>query len=529
MSFDDDSGLILPSTDLALSPEASAPLAHLYQPDPESWADQLWRLHNLYWILDKRGSRVKFQPNWAQIELYQALHDLNVVLKARQLGFTTFIDLIFLDNCVFQSDKRAGIICHNREDAAVIFRDKVKFPFDQLPEAIRNARAPNTDTANELHFANNSSIRVGTSMRSGTLQYLHISEYGKLCARYPDKAVEIRTGAMNTVQAGKSMVIVESTAEGQHGHFFELCDEGQKLLQLGTPLTKLDYKFHFFPWWRHPDYTLEVDDDFVIDTELAEYFLDLETEHAVRLTLGQKAWYSKKLETQGEFMKREFPSTPAEAFEASIQGAYYSKEMRRVRLEKRIRRVPVLPQVPVNTFWDLGFNDDNAIWLHQQVGMEHRFIGYYENSGEKLAHYVRWLREQGHVYGTHFFPHDVENKTVARGESPRDVLRELGLKPIRTVDRIAADRDGIEAVRAILGFCWFDEASTKPGIKALDHYRKVWDDKLGTWKDEALDDWASHGAKAFEQFALTYKGGRKVQASNKKGRHQYRSRSYRTV
>ncbi|MBY2923070.1 hypothetical protein HF265_31050 [Rhizobium leguminosarum] len=49
----------------------------------------------------------------------------------------------------------------------------------------------------ELLLGNNSSIRVGTSLRSGTLQYLHISEYGKLCAKYPDKAREVRTGALN--------------------------------------------------------------------------------------------------------------------------------------------------------------------------------------------------------------------------------------------------------------------------------------------------------------------------------------------
>jgi hypothetical protein len=77
-------------------------------------------------------------------------------------------------------------------------------------------------------MSNNSSIRVSTSQRSGTLNYLHISEYGKLCAKYPEKAREVRTGAINTVQAGQ-VVFVESAAEGQEGHFFQLCDEAQAL------------------------------------------------------------------------------------------------------------------------------------------------------------------------------------------------------------------------------------------------------------------------------------------------------------
>ena len=67
----------------------------------------------------------------------------------------------------------------------------------------RRTAAIEKDAADELLFSNNSSIRVGVSMRSGTLQYLHISEYGQVCARFPEKAREIRTGALNTVQAGQ--------------------------------------------------------------------------------------------------------------------------------------------------------------------------------------------------------------------------------------------------------------------------------------------------------------------------------------
>ena len=93
-------------------------------------------------------------------------------------------------------------------------------------------------------------------MRSGTLQYLHISEYGQLCAKFPDKAREVRTGALNTVQAGQ-IVFIESTAEGREGHFYDLCEEAQAKQRMGTPLTPLDFKFNFFPWFRCPDYAIE--------------------------------------------------------------------------------------------------------------------------------------------------------------------------------------------------------------------------------------------------------------------------------
>ena len=114
--------------------------------------------------------------NWAQEDLLNGLHECNLILKARQLGFTTFIQFFMLDACLFNSNIRAGTIAHRLDDARVIFRDKVKFPYEFLPEQLKAARPVIKDFADELIFSNNSSIRVSTSMRSGTLQFLHVSE-----------------------------------------------------------------------------------------------------------------------------------------------------------------------------------------------------------------------------------------------------------------------------------------------------------------------------------------------------------------
>ncbi|TFH43024.1 MAG: hypothetical protein E4H01_12640 [Lysobacterales bacterium] len=197
-------------TDLELAIDdtmTGAPWGDKYPKDPEQWENQLWRLHNLYFIVAKDGNKCLFQPNWAQVGLIENLWYLNVILKARQFGFTTFIDILLLDNAIWQPDQRNGIIAHNREDAVVIFRDKVKYPYDHLPQGIKDKMAPKLDSANEMLFSNNSSIRVGTSMRSGTFQMLHISEYGKLCAKTPEKAREVKTGALNTVQKGQIVFI----------------------------------------------------------------------------------------------------------------------------------------------------------------------------------------------------------------------------------------------------------------------------------------------------------------------------------
>src|SRR5262245_11257612 len=194
-----------------------------------------------------------------------------------------------LDACLFNSNIRAGTIAHRLDDAKVIFRDKVKFPYDQLPDGLKALRPIVKDSADELLFNNNSSIRVGVSMRSGTLQYLHVSEYGQVCARFPEKAREIRTGALNTVQAGQ-VVFLESTAEGKEGHFYELCENAQAKHRMGAPLTQLDFKFFFFPWWKAPEYQINPR-GVVIDEPHRRYFASLEFSLGITLTAGQKAWY----------------------------------------------------------------------------------------------------------------------------------------------------------------------------------------------------------------------------------------------
>ncbi|HLT41927.1 MAG TPA: hypothetical protein VKZ95_04415 [Sphingobacteriaceae bacterium] len=111
------------------------------------------------------------------------------------------------------------------------------------------------DNANELRFANGSVYRVSTSLRSGTIQLLHISEFGKICREYPNKAQEIIAGALNTVQAGQ-FITIESTAEGREGHFYNMVKKAQDAQDRGDPLGLLDFKLFFFPWWKHPEYRL---------------------------------------------------------------------------------------------------------------------------------------------------------------------------------------------------------------------------------------------------------------------------------
>jgi hypothetical protein len=465
----------------------------------KKWPDKRARLSGgFYKIKGKDGKVVPFRMNADQSRFLDDRHGMDVVLKARQKGFTTIIQLDMLDDCLFVPNTAAGVIAHNLNDAKAFFADKIKFAYDALPGAFREVVSAEQDAADSMKFSNGSSIRVGTSLRSGTLQRLHVSEYGKLCAKFPEKAREVRTGAFNTVQMGQS-ITVESTAEGQAGDFFDMCRLAQAKEQTGEELTALDFKFHFAPWWSSPEYTLEA--NVVITKEMTAYFDKLESKGIV-LTAGQKAWYVKKAEQQGEDVKREYPSTPEESFEVAIEGAYFATQMTTMRKQGRICRIPVLDK-PVYTTWDLGMNDSMAIVFWQDVGMERRAVDYYENNGEGFGHYARILTERGYNYERHYMPHDAEVRLLNKDATTRKQEAEAtGIRPIEVLKRIATEQDGIEASRNFMPNVYIDEQRCAQLVKCLDSYRKEWDEKRGAFKDHPLHDWSSHGYKSFEGAAI---------------------------
>lgn len=452
------------------------------------------RLNTLYFITNKSGMKIPFRCNWAQEHLYRNSHYCNIILKARQLGISTYICLLFLDRCLFNPHVSAGIICHTREDAEYMFR-RIKFAYDTLPEDIKRCIPATIDSARDLCFANGSSIRVGTSMRGSTLQYLHVSEFGKICAKFPDKAQEIVSGSLNTIAPGQH-IFIESTAEGREGYFYDMCKQAQSLSISNTELTELDFKFHFFPWWKEPGYS--IGSPIAIKEESLEYFESL-LSRGVSLNDEQKWWYCAKYSVQGEDMLREYPSTPDEAWEQSNQGLYYGRQIITARLEKRISFVPYDESVPVHTAWDLGYNDSNAIWFFQIVGKEIHLIDYVEGSGESLAHWLGFVLNKPYIYGKHLAPHDILAHEYTSGMSRQSSARKMGINLI-AVPKVQVI-PGIDQVRLILNRCWFDEKKCSLGIRALEAYKKEWDDRIGCWRSSPLHNWSSHGADSFRYLA----------------------------
>lgn len=477
-----------------------------------SLADPLWRLCSgqLYKIMIKGDDGeselvVPFRPNAPQRNLLAHLHNRNIVLKARQLGFTTLIAIYFLDCALFRENVRAGIIAQNDNVAKTIFRDKIQFAYLNLPSALQRSMPLGRDSQSELLFAhNNSSIRVATSMRSGTLQYLHVSEFGKICAEFPARANEIVTGSIPAVPSN-GVLFIESTSEGQEGAFYEMTTRAEKLAQADKKLTKKQYRFHFYPWWIEPRYRMDPEGVVITDAD-NQYFDQVETEASCKLDIEQRAWWCATRETDfsgaTEKMWQEYPSTSKEAFQQSTEGCYYTVQMVAARKQGRICSVPHKQGLPVNTYWDIGNGDGTAIWLHQRVGQSDHFIKFIEGWGEPYSYFVAEMQKLGYVWGTHYLPHDGNH--VRQGQdhslSPMQMLENLGLKNIEIVPVVADISHGIQATRDVFSSCWFDEAGCKEGIVHLESYRKKWNRTTERFSDTPIHNIHSEGADAFRQF-----------------------------
>ena len=151
-----------------------------------------WRLNHLYKIIDKNSKQVIFKLNKWQKILFDKENELRKagkkvwlkLLKARQIGFTTYKLIDKLDKVLFYSNTNVNIVAHNREKLQEIFK-RVKYIYEQIPDKIKMSdwriRAkplPKYDNANEYYFPDkNSTIKITLDSRSWTLTDCHISEW----------------------------------------------------------------------------------------------------------------------------------------------------------------------------------------------------------------------------------------------------------------------------------------------------------------------------------------------------------------
>jgi hypothetical protein len=490
--------------DMVLPPEL---LKH-WDATVANFSDPRWRLNNLYQITNDAGEKIPFRMNEEQEELFDNMWYWNLVLKGRQMGFSTFIDLLALDQCLFVPNTRAGIIAQTEDDVLKLFKNKVRNPYMDLPQGLRDAIGLKSMSKTEISLGNGSSLQVGMSMRSDTLTFLHVSEFGKICAKSPDRAREVVTGAFPAVAVGNP-VFVESTAEGKEGYFHDYSVEALDAQRTGRKLSKRSFKMHFFAWWRKKKNRLDPETVVINDNDRL-YFDKLAAERGIVLDEWQKAWYVNERKNLKGDMNRENPSYPEEAFEAALQGAYYEAEMLWLRQNGRIGIVPWDPALPVNTFWDFGVstNNETVVWFHQRNGMQDLFIEYYEERGKGLKHFVDYMKSTGYTFGVHYVPHDANARMQGDQEQAETRLeifeRLMPGHTFEVVPRVSDVNNGIELTRERFPKVWMDKEKCAKGISALDSYQRTWNTRLQSFTKVPLHNWASNGADGFRCYGQGY-------------------------
>lgn len=193
------------------------------------------------------------------------------------------------------------------------------------------------------------------------------------------------------------------------------------------------------------------------------------------------------------------------SFSGSVAGSIYGIFMERAEREGRIGTVAPDPQRPVNVAFDLGMDDDTALWFHQDCGTHVRFLHTYSARGEALQHYAEyiddWCRAHALRFGRAILPHDARVREMGTGVTRQETLEAAGLRTeIAPNQRLA---DGIQATRNLLAIAWFDAQGCEEGLKALREYHRDLNPLTSTYYARPVHDASSHLCDALRYRAVT--------------------------
>lgn len=301
-------------------------------------------------IRTKEMEIVPFVINEPQEKLYNTVQAIKregkpvriIILKARQMGFSTMTEGMIFKECATRFNRSAMIIAHKDEATSNLF-NMSKLYYEQLPEQVKPMMK--ASNAKELIFENptknqvmkkknpglKSKIKCTTAGgkgvgRSDTLTYVHASEL----AFWPGDIKEILSGLLQAVpDTPESMVIIESTANG-FNEFKKLWDDAVTGQSDFVPL--------FFAWfemqsYRKPYHGEELTEE---EKELQERFsLDHEQ-------IMWRRWCIKNnCQNDVNIFKQEYPSFPEEAFLATGENVFNTEEVSK-RLFYLIANNPII-------------------------------------------------------------------------------------------------------------------------------------------------------------------------------------------
>lgn len=257
-------------------------------------------------ILNKAGQFAAYRPNRAQRDFLSRRTGRDLILKARQLGFSTAIQADLFVKAATGS-ALCATLSHDDESTQKLRRMAERF-WSGLPEAIRPERGLDNATTttypttrSEVTIVTAGNVHKG---RGGTYTHVHGSEV----AFWKD-AQGVMAGILQGVPK-HGEITLESTPNGAQGWFYEKCVAALD----GDP----EWTLHFYPWWWDDDYRLPIDDvglENLRDDEIA-----LMNQHG--LDAGQIAWRRAKQRQLGMLFAQEYPEDVRECFLLSGLGYF---------------------------------------------------------------------------------------------------------------------------------------------------------------------------------------------------------------
>lgn len=462
--------------------------------------DPLLFIETVLKIKDKLGHLVDFEFNQPQLRLYNEFRRQQkekrpvriIILKARQMGFSTAVAGLFYHATVTNRNTDSAIVAHKAEASTNIF-DKAKLFFENSPPIFQPLRK--ASNAKELVFENPSTntrikalspglrsrIRVETAvdknvLRSATIQYLHLSELAFW--PYPEESM---ASAMQAVppQPGTA-VIIESTANGIGGAFYDLWMAAERGESEFVPL--------FFPWYEMNEYRMPVPEDFSLTDEEAElkdlYGLDDEQ-------IVWRRWcISANCKGSVDTFHQEYPSTPHEAFLSSGRPVFDSKIIDKAVMEAKepdTQGRVVRANIKAFPKFRTEFRGALKIWEQPKEG-ERYVIGIDSASGEQNGDYsvmsvfklkgkvqvAEWwghlppyvLGEEAEALGTYYNRALLVPEANNHGVSVIDALRKLHYNHIFRRRATPDNRKDKTASTTKIGW-WTSETSKKLLINGL--------------------------------------------------------------
>jgi hypothetical protein len=289
------------------------------------------------------GGRIRFalSPIQRQYDAQRTARD--IILKPRQVYITTLEAARDLWFFVTRPGARVVVVCQSQTDGAPFkdIADKFRLFFDSLAraglrldfgrEAVGEWSLPARDSTMRIIQAGASEAAAAKKGRGGTVNRLHVTE-----AAFFERAETTFNSLLESVPGPEhgSEIVNESTPNGVGGFYY---DQWQAAIRHES-----GYRAHFFRWWDHPEYTLELD----VGEAITPASEQEEKLVALGVNPAQLKWYRRKVAEKGKALTtQEYPSDPETCFlvsgraffDAEVTAALGTKRAAPIELRERAR------------------------------------------------------------------------------------------------------------------------------------------------------------------------------------------------